>query len=183
MNAASRLLRLLTVHIRYERDVVLARQRARQLANSLGLEGQVQTRVATAVSEIARNAFQYAGGGCVQFSVLTEAHPAKSNRHRQTLVIEIKDTGPGIARLDEILAGHYRSDSGLGIGIVGAQKLMDRLDITSSERGTSIKLEKILPPSAGILGRLPPMGTPSADRRLVAVSPHDPNLHRKSTKR
>ena len=171
MNAASRLLGLLTVDIRYERDVVLARQRARQLANSLGLEGQVQTRVATAVSEIARNAFQYAGGGCVQFSVLTEAHPAQSNRHRQTLVIEIKDTGPGIACLDEILAGHYRSDSGLGIGIVGAQKLMDRLDITSSERGTSVKLEKILPPSTGIqsvkqleaiadnLSQRPPAGT------------------------
>ena len=57
MNEASKLLRLLTVEIRFEQDVVLARQLARQLANSLGLEGQVQTRIATAVSEVARNAF------------------------------------------------------------------------------------------------------------------------------
>ena len=148
MNEASKLLRLLTVEIRFEQDVVLARQRARQLANSLGLEGQVQTRIATAVSEVARNAFQYAGGGRVEFSVLTEAHPGKPNRHRQTFVIEVRDTGPGIARLDEILAGRYRSESGLGIGIIGAQRLMDRLDIASSERGTAITLAKILPPSA-----------------------------------
>ena len=147
MNEASKLLRLLTVEIRFEQDVVLARQRARQLANSLGLEGQVQTRIATAVSEVARNALQYAGGGRVEFSVLTEAHPGKPNRHRQTFVIEVRDTGPGIARLDEILAGRYRSESGLGIGIIGAQRLMDRLDIASSERGTAITLAKILPPS------------------------------------
>src|SRR5262245_56800642 len=146
MNVASKPLRLLTVEIRFEQDVVLARQRARQLANSLGLEGQVQTRIATAVSEIARNAFQHAGGGRVEFSVLTET-PAKANRLRQTFVIEVRDKGPGIARLDEILAGRYRSKSGLGIGIIGAQRLMDRVDIASSERGTAITLAKILPSS------------------------------------
>jgi anti-sigma regulatory factor (Ser/Thr protein kinase) len=133
MNEASKLLRLLTVEIRFEQDVVLARQ----LANSLGLEGQVQTRIATAVSEVARNAFQYAGGGRVEFSVLTEAHPAKPNRHRQTFVIEVRDTGPGIARLDEVLAGRYRSESGFGIGIIGAQRLMDRLDIDHARENPS----------------------------------------------
>ena len=40
--------------------MVLARQRARQIAGLLGFEAQDQTRIATAVSEIARNAFQYA---------------------------------------------------------------------------------------------------------------------------
>src|SRR5258705_10350505 len=94
MNEASKLLRLLTVEIRFEQDVVLARQRARQLANSLGLEGQVQTRIATAVSEITRNAFQYAGGGRVEFSVLTEAHPAKPNRHRHPFFVEVRATVP-----------------------------------------------------------------------------------------
>ena len=54
---------LLTLEVRLEHDVVLARQRARQVAGLLGFDAQDQTRVATAVSEIARNAFQYAGGG------------------------------------------------------------------------------------------------------------------------
>ena len=60
---------LLSLSIRYEQDVVLARQRARRLAELLGCDGQDQTRIATAVSEIARNAFTYAGGGKVEFQL------------------------------------------------------------------------------------------------------------------
>jgi anti-sigma regulatory factor (Ser/Thr protein kinase) len=57
MKVASEPLRLLTVEVRSEHDVVIARQRARQLAHSLGLEGQVQTRIATAVSELPATPF------------------------------------------------------------------------------------------------------------------------------
>lgn len=71
-----------------------------------------------------------------------------AHRTRQTFIIEIKDSGPGIAELDEILAGRYRSKSGLGIGVIGTKRLMDRVDIASSARGTTITLAKILPPSA-----------------------------------
>ena len=46
--------------IRYEQDVVAVRQRARQVAAAVGFDGQDQTRIATAVSELARNAFMYA---------------------------------------------------------------------------------------------------------------------------
>ena len=60
---------ILSLEIRMEQDVVLARQRARQVAGLLGFDVQDQTRLATAVSEIARNAFQYAGGGRVEFVV------------------------------------------------------------------------------------------------------------------
>ena len=60
---------LLTLQIRLEPDVVLARQRARQLAELLGFDTQEQTRIATAVSEVARNAFRYAGGGKAVFVV------------------------------------------------------------------------------------------------------------------
>lgn len=148
MNASSKVLRLLTVEVRFEQDVVLARQRARQLACSLGFEGQIQTRIATAVSEIARNAFQYAGGGRVEFSVLSEPHPAMPHRQRQTFLTDVRDTGRGISQLHEILAGRYRSETGMGIGIIGTQRLMDRVEINSSERGTIITLAKILPPSA-----------------------------------
>ena len=61
---------LLTVAIKYEQDVVVARQRARQIAGLLGFDGQDQTRIATAVSEIARNAFRYAGAGKVEFMLV-----------------------------------------------------------------------------------------------------------------
>ena len=64
-----------TLDVRLEPDVVLARQRARQIAGLLGFAPLDQTRIATAVSEIARNAFQYAGGGRVEFQVRPEPSP------------------------------------------------------------------------------------------------------------
>ena len=62
-------LRLMTLDIRQEHDVVLCRQRARQLATAFGFDLQGQTRLATAVSEIVRNAFDYAKGGKIDFSL------------------------------------------------------------------------------------------------------------------
>src|SRR5262249_12941524 len=78
--------------IRYERDVVLVRQRARQIATLVGFDTQDQTRVATAVSEIARNAFTYARGGQVEFRLEGDTIP-------QVLVMTISDRGPGIQNL------------------------------------------------------------------------------------
>ena len=43
------------VEIKYDDDVVMARQRARQVARMLEFDEQDQTRVATAVSEVARS--------------------------------------------------------------------------------------------------------------------------------
>ena len=55
-------LSILTTQLSFEHDVVLVRQRARQVAKLLGFDAQDQTRIATAVSEIARNALTYGGG-------------------------------------------------------------------------------------------------------------------------
>ena len=66
---------IIAVGVTREQDVVNARQRARQVAELLGFDGQDQTRIATAVSEIARNAFRYARGGRVEFSVEGQTPP------------------------------------------------------------------------------------------------------------
>ena len=113
---------ILTTDITSEYDIVLARQRARQIAGLLGFDAQDQTRLATAVSEIARNAYQYASGGKVAFEL--EATPP-------TLLITVRDRGPGIARLADVLDGRYRSPTGMGLGILGARRLSDRFDIRS----------------------------------------------------
>jgi signal transduction histidine kinase/CheY-like chemotaxis protein len=137
-------IRLLLMEIRLEHDVVLCRQRARQFAAALGFSSQEQIGVATALSEIARNAFQYAGGGKVEFSFETEARYASPAKPRQSLVIDVRDTGPGIAVLDELLAGRYQSRTGLGLGILGAQRLMSEVNIDSSPAGTRITLRQVL---------------------------------------
>jgi signal transduction histidine kinase/DNA-binding response OmpR family regulator len=129
---------LVSVVLGTEHDVVAVRQRARQVAALLGLEAQDQTRVATAVSEIARNAIQYAGGGRVEFAVEGETLP-------QLLLVTVTDKGPGIGSLKEILDGTYRSRTGMGLGIVGTRRLMDRFHVESAPgQGTRVLLRKIL---------------------------------------
>ena len=101
---------LLTTEIRAEQDVVLARQRARQIAGLLGFDVPQQTRIATAVSELARNVFQYAGSGRVQFALAQQDN---------ALVIRISDQGPGISNPQTILEGRYTSATGMGLGLLG----------------------------------------------------------------
>jgi signal transduction histidine kinase/DNA-binding response OmpR family regulator len=154
-----------TVAIRYEHDVVLARQRTRQIAKELGFDSQDQTRLATAVSELARNAFSYAGGGKVDFVIDGATVP-------QVLLIRVIDEGPGIANLKEILEGNYKSPSGMGLGIIGARRLVDQSEIhTSAGRGTEIVLKKLLP-------RRTPLVTPSRAAeiagRLATQRPESP---------
>src|SRR6187200_2414293 len=120
---------ILTVQVREEVDVVAARQRARQLAALVGFGNQDQVRIATAVSEIARNAYQF-GGGRVEFSLAPSART-------QALMIAVIDNGPGIADLDAILEGRHRSTTGMGVGLVGCKRLMDTFEIdTKPGRGT-----------------------------------------------
>ena len=99
--------RLFTNEIRVEQDIVFVRQRARELCRMLGFDRQDQSRLATAVSEVARNAFQYAGGGVVEFSLHTEPN--------STLEIAVQDKGQGISNLSDILGGRYQSKTGMGL--------------------------------------------------------------------
>ena len=136
--------RLLSVRIRQEHDVVASRQRARQIAASVGFDSIEQTRIATAMSELARNVFMYAGGGTVEFGIEGDAPP-------QLLVITVTDTGPGISNLQDVLDGRYRSTTGMGIGISGTRRLMDFFDVQSGPGGTRITARKIVPRRTGLL--------------------------------
>ena len=125
---------LLKMKLRTEEDVVAARQRSRQIAALLHFDTQEQTRIATAVSEIARNAFRYTGGGTVEFAA------------DGALEIRVTDTGPGIANLDAVLKGRYKSSTGMGIGLLGAQRLMDDFRIESLPgKGTAVWMRKGMP--------------------------------------
>lgn len=134
----------LSLAITQEHHVVAARQRARQMAELLGFDVQDQARIATAVSEIARNAFMYAGGGKVDFLVEGKTSP-------QVFVVRITDSGKGIADLGRVLDGQYRSETGMGLGITGARRLMDQFAIESSPRGTTVSLKKIFPRHAALV--------------------------------
>ncbi|HEX4354348.1 MAG TPA: ATP-binding protein, partial [Polyangiales bacterium] len=130
---------LLATEIKLEVDLVLARKRARQIAAALAFEPQDQTRIATAVSEIARNAFQYASGGRIQFSV-------DDTPRGVVLIVEVIDRGNGVAELDAVLDGSYRSSTGAGLGISSARRLMDGFQIDSvAGKGVHVRMEKRVP--------------------------------------
>jgi signal transduction histidine kinase len=137
---------IITLTIEVEADVVVVRQRARQLAELLEFERQDQTRIATAVSEIARNAYSYARGGQVEF-VLLDAMPV------QRLWIRITDRGSGITDLDAVLEGRHRSSNGMGLGITGARRLLDYFEVRSDGTGTCVELGQDRPACARRISR------------------------------
>ncbi|HXA51108.1 MAG TPA: ATP-binding protein, partial [Candidatus Acidoferrum sp.] len=130
------------VPIRDEADVVAARQQARQLAALVGFSNQDQVRIATAVSELARNAFQYGRGGRVEFGLALTARP-------QALWVTVSDNGPGIADLKAVMSGRQHSGTGMGVGLTGSRRLIDDFEIeTQAGEGTTIQFSKKLPADA-----------------------------------
>ncbi len=141
---------LVTTRIIHEADIVVVRQQCRRLAKCLGYPTLDQTRLATAVSEIARNAYVHAGGGRVAFRVDAEGG-------EQFLVIEVDDDGPGMNSTDEVLAETWRHGKLGGLGLVGARRLMDRFELRSEAGvGTRVTLGRRLP------SHRPPLTGPDA---------------------
>ena len=127
---------ILKMQIRYEPDIVTIRQKTRWISARLGFDSQDQARLATAVSELARNVFQYASIGYVEFHF---------DEKTQTFFIKVTDEGPGISDLENILNGNFISKSGMGVGLIGSKKLMDFFDVTTAEgKGTQIAIGKTL---------------------------------------
>lgn len=116
-----------------EDDVLHARAAARRLAQQISSSRFEIQKIATAVSELARNIVMYASGGFIELSV--ETMP------RSKLVVVARDEGPGIGNLDEIFSGNYRSRTGLGKGLLGVKRLANEFDITTGPSGTRIYTE------------------------------------------
>lgn len=122
-----------TIPIRAESDVSIARSEARRLCETLGTTGFTVQKITTIVSELARNIVSYTDGGSIEINPRTDGI-----RRVQMLA---SDRGKGIANLEEVLSGSYKSRTGLGRGILGVRKLADRFDIETGERGTRIQVE------------------------------------------
>lgn len=130
---------IVTIALARETDIVQVRQRARQIATLLGFDTHEQTRITTAVSEIARNVLEHGRGGRATFRALVDDS-------QQGIEIVLADNGPGIAALDAVLSGAYQSATGMGIGLRGARRLMDAFTIDSAPgRGTTVTMRKHLP--------------------------------------
>jgi serine/threonine-protein kinase RsbT len=122
--------------IRSDLDIVIARTLARDTAKGLGFGAIDQARIATAVSELARNIFLYAGTGSV-----TVREVERTGRKGIEIVCE--DQGPGISDISVVMQDGYSTSRGMGMGLPGAKRLMDEFDIKSQEGiGTTITCRK-----------------------------------------
>ncbi|WP_270566384.1 anti-sigma regulatory factor [Clostridium beijerinckii] len=126
------------VSIEYEKDIVVARQKAREVSKILEFGIVDQTRIITAVSELARNIFLYAKQGTVKYEEIFE-------EGKHGLKISFKDKGPGIEDVEFAMQGGYSKGRSMGLGMSGSKRLMDEFYVTSIlEKGTEIVIKKWL---------------------------------------
>jgi serine/threonine-protein kinase RsbT len=122
--------------IENELDIVAARRRAKEVAEELGFSTVDQVRIATAISELARNIVLYAKEGSIVVRALREGD-------RQGLEILVADNGPGIPNVELAMTDGYSTSGGLGAGLPGARRLMDTFRVdTQLGQGTKIVARK-----------------------------------------
>jgi serine/threonine-protein kinase RsbT len=124
------------VSIDSEEDISRARHEARRLCELTGTTSLMLQKVTTIVSELARNIVSYATSGEVEITVQTTP--------TRRISITASDNGPGIPNLPEILAGRYRSKTGLGRGLLGTKRLADDFDVVTGGMGTVVRVEVAL---------------------------------------
>ena len=127
-----------SVAIVRESDIVIARQKGRELAAAMGFSSTDQTLLATAISEVARNIISHAGRGEVALSVMEEGG-------RRGILVVARDQGPGIADPELAMRDGYSTGNSLGVGLPGARRLVDDFDLSSAVGvGTTVTLKKWL---------------------------------------
>jgi serine/threonine-protein kinase RsbT len=119
-------------------DIVAARVEGRNLARKMGFGVIDQARIATAISELARNVVLYAQSGEIAlFSLEVDG--------KVGLQIVCEDQGPGIEDLELVVRNGYSTGQGLGMGLPGTKRLMDDFEIRSEVGvGTVIRVCKWL---------------------------------------
>ncbi len=117
--------------VRTEEDLLTVRHAVRAATVEVGFGLVDQTRVVTAASELARNAYVHGGGGTV-----TIEYPRRPGARGLRLVV--KDDGPGIADLDAALTDGFTTGSGLGHGLGGARRLMDEFTVHTTPGGGTV---------------------------------------------
>jgi serine/threonine-protein kinase RsbT len=124
------------VKIINEWDIVAARQLGRNVAKELGFGTVDQARITTAISELARNIYLYAGHGQICIEKLYKSGKAG-------LKVVAVDKGPGIKDIRQVMEDGYSTSGGLGAGLPGVKRLMDEFGINSTPgNGTEITATK-----------------------------------------
>jgi serine/threonine-protein kinase RsbT len=125
-----------TVKIEMEADIAVARRVVRDVAGKIGFGVTETTRIITAASELGRNVFKYAGKGSMNWRILQKGTASG-------VELSFEDHGPGIADLDAAMREGFSTGGSLGMGMPGAKRLMDEMDVkTAHGEGTTVVVRK-----------------------------------------
>ena len=114
--------------LRSEHDIVLARQLVRKLSQELGFSLVDQTKMVTAASELARNAYTYGRGGTLHWEIVYRDI-------QRGLKLKFADEGPGIPDMNLAMTDGWTSGNGLGMGLTGAKRLVNEFEVDTKVGG------------------------------------------------
>ena len=158
---------IIEVSLDTELDLVIAYKKAMQLAEISGLNFTDQTKFATAVSEISRNALVHVGKGEIKFFITKEG-PA------YYIEAVVNDTGPGIKDLGALLKKLGSQVGGQRTGIINCKRLSDKFEMDSSEEGgTCVRVARRLPASHPPINHMIISGWRKHFSQLAPISPYD----------
>ncbi|MDQ1142441.1 serine/threonine-protein kinase RsbT [Pedobacter agri] len=125
-----------TIQVQKEQDVVLLRNRIREVAVKIKMGLVNQTKLITAASELLRNMLRYGGGGKCLIEVVTRG---RDNGVRLTF----SDQGPGIPDIAAAMQDGFSTGKSLGLGLPGAKRLSNEFDLKSKPgEGTVVMILK-----------------------------------------
>lgn len=119
-----------------DEDIVRARKIVRDWTISLKFSLVDQTKLVTAVSELARNTVEHGGGGSALLEILDD-------NIRRGIRLTFEDQGPGIANIDQAMTDGYSSRGSLGLGLGGTKRLVNEFDLSSEPgKGTRVTIAR-----------------------------------------
>ena len=125
-----------SIPIKDEYDIVTARSAGKSISSEIGFGIVDQTRISTAISELARNILVHANEGIVHLRQV-------AIDEKIGIEIMAEDAGPGIENIELAMTDGYTTGGGLGAGLPGTKRLMDDFEIdTEVGRGTTVTVRK-----------------------------------------
>jgi two-component system, sensor histidine kinase PdtaS len=154
---------LTSVNLEKGSDIATLRQIALTLTEAMGFASFERTRTVTAAVELARNAIEHGQKGRARFSLTDlEGKPA--------LGLTVIDQGRGIEKEKLDPARDIVSETGMGLGLRGVQRIAARFDVDTGQEGTRVHADFLLPASQTDMARI----KINAQEALEAYSAKDP---------
>ncbi len=126
----------LSLPIKSDADIVVARQKGRALATDLGFSTTDATLIATAISELARNIVSYARAGQIALKAVMRGST-------RGIMVTATDQGPGISNVSQAMQDGFSTSGSLGLGLPGVRRLADEFQIDSKAwEGTKVVFKK-----------------------------------------